>query len=89
LTQRDSGALTWGSASDFRGPAAALPQLIAHAWRLAYQRPASPTEIDLGCRFVLRQAARQRAASVADAERAALTNLCQQLLASNEFLHVD
>ncbi len=66
-----------------------LRQRVALAWQLAYQRPASRDEVDLGCRFVQRQTDLLRGAHGAAAERAALTNLCQQLLASNEFLHVD
>ena len=36
-----------------------------------------------------REVQQLRAAGQADAATAALTNLCQQLLASNEFLYVD
>ncbi len=74
----------------FRGlPLDLLPQRVARAWELAYQRPASPEEVELACRFVCKQAQQLRAAKVADPELAALTNLCQQLLAANEFLYVD
>ena len=66
-----------------------LPERVARAWELAYQRPASPEEIDLACRFVRKQTRQLRSAKVADPELAALTNLCQQLLAANEFLYVD
>ncbi|MFO0844611.1 MAG: PSD1 and planctomycete cytochrome C domain-containing protein [Gemmataceae bacterium] len=61
---------------------------VALAWRLAYLRNASPEELDLASRFVQRQALQLRGAVGQDAERAALTNLCQQLLASNEILYV-
>jgi hypothetical protein len=70
-------------------PKGPLRQRIALAWQLAYQRSATPAELDLGCRFVLRQTDLLRGAHGAAAERAALTNLCQQLLASNEVLYVD
>jgi hypothetical protein len=74
----------------FRGlPLDLLPQRVARAWELAYQRPASPEEIDLACRFVRQQTRQLRGAKVADPALAALTNLCQQLLAANEFLYVD
>jgi hypothetical protein len=66
-----------------------LGRRVALAWQHAYQRPASPEETDLACRFVRGQAARLRAAGQADADTAALTDLCQQLLVSNEFLYVD
>jgi hypothetical protein len=64
-------------------------RLVAHAWQMAYQRPADAEELDLACRFLDRQITHYRAAKHADAELAALTNLCQQLLSSNEFLYVD
>jgi hypothetical protein len=69
---------------------AGRPGQVAHAWAIAYGRPASPEEGQLACRFVTRQSARLRAAGPGgDPELAALTNLCQQLLSSNEFLYVD
>jgi hypothetical protein len=52
---------------------------LSLAWWLAYQRPISSAELDLSRRFLERQ----------KADLAALTNLCQQLLSSNEFLYVD
>ncbi|MGL4553506.1 MAG: DUF1553 domain-containing protein, partial [Gemmataceae bacterium] len=64
------------------GEAATPAERVALAWRLAYQRPPTADEADLAARFVARQTARVGAA-------AALTNLCQQLFASSEFLHVD
>ncbi len=63
---------------------------IALAWQLAYQRPADAEEMDLARRFLERQRARLPAArDKTDPELAAWTNLCQQLLSSNEFLYVD
>jgi hypothetical protein len=74
----------------FRGlPLDLLPERVARAWEVAYQRPASLEEVDLACRFVRKQTKQLRAAKVADPELGALTNLCQQLLAANEFLYVD
>jgi hypothetical protein len=79
------------SAAEFRGPAPApLPMLVAYAWQVVYQRPASVAELELGCAFLQQQLATLRAQNAAgDHEAAALTNLCQQLLSSNEFLYVD
>jgi hypothetical protein len=59
------------------------------AWRLAYQRPPEKDESDLTDTFLRRQIDQLRSTGKPDPELAALTNLCQQLLASNEFLHVD
>jgi hypothetical protein len=82
---------TWNSSSDYHGPLGApLPQQIAFAWQVAYERPISTEELDAACRFVLEQIAFLRAsADKADPEITALTSLCQQLFSSNEFLHVD
>jgi hypothetical protein len=73
------------------GPAnITIPQQIAYAWAVAYQRNITREELELGCAFVARQLAQLRAQNApGDHERTALTNLCQQLLSSNEFLYVD
>jgi hypothetical protein len=67
----------------------ARKEQIARAWALVYQRAASPEEQDLVNRFLDRQVKHLTAAGNREAESAAFTNLCQQLLASNEFLYVD
>jgi hypothetical protein len=64
-------------------------QRIHLAWRLAYQRPPAPAEIEIANRFVQRQTQQFRSLGNADPELAAWTDLCQQLFASNEFLYVD
>jgi hypothetical protein len=81
----------WESTTDFHGPiGTSLPQQIAYAWQIAYQRPISPEELDLACRFVADQVTHlQRTGDKSDHELMALTSLCQQLFSSNEFLHVD
>jgi hypothetical protein len=77
-------------AAGFCGPLPdALPGMVARAWDVAYQRPATPDEADHACRFVRRQQQQLRSAKAPDPELAALTNLCQQLLSANEFLYVD
>ena len=83
--------LTWNSVKDFHGPlGTSLPQHVAYAWQVAYQRPATSEEIELGCRFVLAQLTQLRASGdTTDHELTALTSLCQQLLSSNEFLYAD
>jgi hypothetical protein len=57
--------------------------MIAYAWALAYQRPITPDELDAARAFV----AAPRTGD--DPDLSALTDLCQQLLCSNEFLYVD
>jgi hypothetical protein len=65
-----------------------LAQYAAFAWRETYQRTATLDEIAIATQFLALQIPRLRA-NIADPQLAALTNLCQQLLSSNEFLHVD
>jgi hypothetical protein len=94
LTSPDGVTLgAWNSAADFHGPltaAATLAEQTAFAWQAAYQRLPQADELEAACEFL--HAQQQTLAShsdVPDSELAALTNLCQQLLSSNEFLYVD
>lgn len=66
-----------------------LEKQIARAWEIAFGRPMAPDEAELALRFVRKQQDQQKAAGPEKAELAALTNFCQQLLSSNEFLYVD
>ena len=81
----------WNSTADFHGPTgAALPQQIAFAWQIAYERPITAEELETACQFILDQMTYLKTrGDKADPEIAALTSLCQQLFSSNEFLHVD
>ncbi|MFO0875851.1 MAG: PSD1 and planctomycete cytochrome C domain-containing protein [Gemmataceae bacterium] len=84
-------AQRWDSVADFQGPAGpSLARQIAFAWQTVYHRPIAADEMALAVKFAGKQliALRQRGAS-GNAERQVLTNLCQQLLGSNEFLYVD
>jgi hypothetical protein len=69
-------------------PGAKPEQLVETAWRLAYLRPPTSDELRLATDFLTKQSTVLRERTK-EAELAALTNLCQQLLASNEFLYVD
>jgi hypothetical protein len=82
---------SWTSAGDFHGPyGISIPQQIAYAWRIAYQREATLEELDAACRFVAAQLAVLRAGDTkTDHELSAMTSLCQQLLSSNECLYGD
>jgi hypothetical protein len=83
--QTSTSALS--DADGFRGATGAtLPQMIANAWALAYQRPISPEELEAARHFVASQPA---VAGDSGREKVALTHLCQQLLSSNEFIYVD
>ena len=89
----------WNSQSDFHGPlpmsgAAAGPILLQQAqrtWRLAYGRPASTQELIAAVGFLVRQIDQQQLQPVPKVapELQALTDLCQALLSSNEFLYID
>lgn len=69
---------------------AALDTQLETAWRLVYQRGASPDELEAARRFIAEQVAFMRSENTEpDPDLAALANLCQQLLSSNEFLYVD
>jgi hypothetical protein len=60
------------------------------AWQQAYQRPIEPDELSSARRFLDRQRAhRPPSKDKSDSELPIWTNLCQQLLSSNEFLYVD
>ncbi len=89
---------SWDSAAGFRGPTTAgLPQQIVSAWRMAYGREITPMELSRAVTFAAEQLAVLQTLSAdakktnppADDELLMLTNLCQQLLGSNEFLYVD
>ncbi|HTU21485.1 MAG TPA: PSD1 and planctomycete cytochrome C domain-containing protein [Gemmataceae bacterium] len=73
------------------GDASALrDRRLALAWQLAYQRPIEPDESSSARRFLDRQRALHPAAKgKTDPTLAAWTDLCQQLLSSNELLYVD
>lgn len=83
--------LVWDSAADFHGPlGASLVAQIAYAWQIVYGRAITADELELAGQFLTAQLATLRAAGdKPEHELAALTNLCQQLISSNEFLYVD
>ncbi len=82
---------TWNSQTDFHGPLPPLlPRRIAAAWQVAYGRPVTAEELQIACLFIEDQSRTLKGtAPNDDHERLAFTNLCQQLLSSNEFLYVD
>ncbi len=85
------------SADQFRGPAessAAVAGQIVRAWERALCRPPSTDELVLAMEFIQRQVGTFRGLPSAvpsgrTLTRQAMTNLCQSLLSSNEFLYVD
>ena len=69
-------------------PGANTEALAATAWRLAYLRAPTADEAKLAVAFLETQTVALKG-KAKDAELAALANLCQMLLTSNEFLYVD
>ncbi len=70
-----------------------LARQIAAAWELAYGRPAAREELELGAEFIRRQLETLESTPRGLPEKRtpaaqAMTNLCQMLLISNEFLYV-
>jgi hypothetical protein len=88
---------SFSSADQFSGPiesAEAIAGQIVRAWQLTYGREPAGEERELAIEFVSRQleTMRQQPAAVPAGRtqvRQAITNLCQSLLSSNEFLYVE
>jgi hypothetical protein len=73
---------------DLTPPGSSSDQLARQAtcaWKMVYQRPITNEELA----WVNEYCSQQLKAPGPDRELAVLTNLCQQLLISNEFLYVD
>lgn len=91
LKSADGKEVAWASDKGFPGPTPPpLANQIATAWQIAYQRPITSSEFAAVCEFFRQQFASLSASPAnADPELQALTDLCQALLSSNEFLYVD
>ncbi|MFT7643796.1 MAG: hypothetical protein ACI9G1_005562, partial [Pirellulaceae bacterium] len=98
ITLKTTGELdrVLNSAEQFQGPVEsvdAIPGQIVRAWQLAYCRQPTDDELILAIEFVTRQidTLQSDARGVPQGRTAvgqALTNLCQTLLSSNEFLYI-
>ena len=62
---------------------------IANGWRLAYGREPGADDLALANRFFSEQCELLRSRNVETVELQALTNYCQSLLTSNEFLYIE
>ncbi len=93
----DGTAVVYDSQRQFRGPQsdpATLPAQMEQAWRLILCRPPTETEFTVALRFAADQLALleledRGIPSGSHASKQVLTNLCQMLLNSNEFVYVD
>lgn len=97
LTDAGSDQESFSSQDQFAGPGEStdlLPGQIVRAWQLAFSRTPSDDELELAVEFVSRQIKTMDSMPKAiptgrTSTRQALTNLCQTLLSSNEFLYVE
>jgi hypothetical protein len=76
-----------------RGERPALPRQVIRAWQLTYGRVPTDGELHSALDFLVEQTRYLRANREAHqgtrATTQAITNLCQVLLSSNEFLYID
>jgi len=86
----ETAGSTGADGATAHGADAAAPQ-VDRAYRIAFGRPPSAAEAARALTFLAEQTADHGAAGrpAEQAARAALADLCQMLLASNEFLHVE
>jgi hypothetical protein len=62
---------------------------LAHGWRLAYGRKPASEELEASQKYYSEQSELLKSRKVESANMQALTNYCQALLTSNEFLYVE
>ena len=92
-----SQTMTYSSAEQFSGPSESvdvIPGQIIRVWELAYCRRPTAAEFRTGCQFIAQQLSTFRSTPAAipqgrTAIQQAMTNLCQSVLSSNEFLYVE
>ena len=63
--------------------------LILQAWKTVYQRSPNSKELTLAANFLTESKATYTATKSKDPNQMAWTDLCQQLLASNEFIYLE
>lgn len=96
LKPESGDVLTVNSKTGFHGPAtdvSLVPAQVAHAWQLAYCRPATSAELTASLEFLANQIDYLKSSGSDEAKKDpvlhAMTNLCHVLLSSNEFLYVE
>ena len=96
LKQESGEFLTANSQNEFLGTSydvSLVPAQVAHAWQLAYSRPATPDELSSSLDFLANQIDYLLRNGSAEVKKApmlhAMTNLCHVLMSSNEFLYVE
>ncbi len=89
--------MTWISDKEFHGPLdkseyelnATIAEQIAYGWQLAYGRPPTRAEVQLSIEFIEQQLVLLIASKNESPFEQAMTNYCQALLTSNQFLYME
>ena len=98
LVDKETGKeKTWPSEKGFHGPiktdgtelTSPLVEQAAYAWELAYGRPPTRGEIELATTFIRTQLPILMEQETKQPVLQAMTNFCQALISSNEFLYSD
>ncbi len=91
LKTTDGQERSWPSDKTFTGPPPpSLANQVATVWHIAYGRPITREELTPVLTFLNEQLrSLSNSSPIADNELQAMTDLCQALLSSNEFLYVD
>ena len=99
LTDKEGLTQTWNSNAEFVGPQSDpnqklfhLPRNLGRAWEIVYGRPPSTDELKLSIAFIVDQIETIKSQNISvpsEASLSAMTNFCQTLLNSNEFLYID
>ena len=97
LGQDEQGNRSWDSTADFHGPLepteyeqkATVGQQVAYGWLLAYGRQATDEELQVSIEFICEQLSLLRRQGHKTPLAQAMTNYCQALLGSNQFLYIE
>ena len=87
----------WDSEADFHGPLdlsayelkATIPEQLAYGWQLAYGRLPTTQEVALSLEFIQQQVVLLIESGNESPFEQAMTNYCQALLTSNQFLYME
>ena len=87
----------WDSTTDFHGPLepntyeqkSTVGQQLAYGWLLAYGRRATTEELQVSIEFIREQLSLLRSQNHKTPLSQAMTNYCQTLLGSNQFLYIE
>ncbi|HIN94612.1 MAG TPA: DUF1553 domain-containing protein, partial [Planctomycetes bacterium] len=97
VNNKTGKARTWSSEKDFHGPSTAdtanlkspIIEQAAYAWELAYLRQPTREEMELAATYIRAQLAILLEKKTKKPVLQAMTNFCQALISSNEFLYSD